>query len=344
MSWSHSRNCQERRLTHSKAWTDREQWKSQWRDWRRIGRVSTGRTNRWRWSPCRLLVDRRWLHLSSSQWTSSSTPRAEGRNIPYSTKIHWCRKVYSYWSGCVTREKDWRLLECRFKQTFVRFFERIHKIHSIERETSKKIRVVRGGDWQRSKRQLPDQIMYGQKFGRKLVKPLRIEKNRNGQKRNRSSTMLEDWEEFIYWSRRQRILRNSQRCEGKIGKTHGLPRCRVKDIQASWKRVQSRRLAMKMSSKQCMIVLWNLMNLRDNEQNLCSLKTMRITLQVKGFTSDDTLQFGAQVYSDATSDENSGCKSCRGQGMEEARDKSSMGFGERDKSQKDSPFCHTEET
>ena len=37
------------------------------------------------------------------------------------------------------------------------------------------------GDGQRFKR-LPDQIMCGQKFGRKLVKPLRIEKSRNGQK------------------------------------------------------------------------------------------------------------------------------------------------------------------
>ena len=44
---------------------------------------------------------------------------------------------------------------------------------------------------QRFKRQ-PDQIMYVQKFGRKFVKPLRIEKNRDGQKKNRSSTMLED--------------------------------------------------------------------------------------------------------------------------------------------------------
>ena len=34
--------------------------------------VSTGKTNRWRWTPCRLLVDPRWLHLSSSHWTSSS--------------------------------------------------------------------------------------------------------------------------------------------------------------------------------------------------------------------------------------------------------------------------------
>ena len=57
------------------------------------------------------------------------------------------------------------------------------------------------------------------------------------------------------------------------------------------------------------------MNLRDNEQNLCSLKTMRITLQEKGLLLSD---FGAQVYADFESDENSGCKSCRGQGIEEA--------------------------
>ena len=41
-------------------------------------------------------------------------------------------------------------------------------------------------------------------------------------------------------------------------------------------------MAMKRSSKQRVIVLWNLLNPRDSEQNLCSLGTMRITLQVKG--------------------------------------------------------------
>ena len=40
-----------------------------------------------------------------------------------------------------------------------------------------------GGDWQRFKRR-PDLVMYGQKFGRKLVTPLRIEKDRNGQKKD----------------------------------------------------------------------------------------------------------------------------------------------------------------
>ena len=34
--------------------------------------------------------------------------------------------------------------------------------------------------------------MYGQKFGLKLVRPLRIEKNKNGRKKSQSSTTLGD--------------------------------------------------------------------------------------------------------------------------------------------------------
>ena len=65
-----------------------KEWRSQWRTLRRTGRVSNDRNKRWRWCPERLLVDPRWLHLSSSHWTSSSTPCIERRNIPYSTEIH----------------------------------------------------------------------------------------------------------------------------------------------------------------------------------------------------------------------------------------------------------------
>ena len=39
----------------------------------------------------------------------------------------------------------------------------------------------------------------------------------------------------------------------------------------------------------------------------------------KGFYFDDTLQLGAQVYSDASSDENSGCESSSGQVILEAQ-------------------------
>ena len=57
----------------------------------------------------------------------------------------------------------------------------------------KSVHVVRWETHKRFKR-LPDQIMCGQKFGRKCVKLLKIWKNKNGQKRSRSSTMLEDCE------------------------------------------------------------------------------------------------------------------------------------------------------
>ena len=50
--------------------------------------ISTNRIYRWRWSLYRLLVDPSWLHLSSSQWTSSSVLCAEGRNIHHSTEIY----------------------------------------------------------------------------------------------------------------------------------------------------------------------------------------------------------------------------------------------------------------
>ena len=46
--------------THSIARTNRKERRFQQRTSMWTGRVSTGRTNRWRWSPCRLLVNSRW--------------------------------------------------------------------------------------------------------------------------------------------------------------------------------------------------------------------------------------------------------------------------------------------
>ena len=136
------------------------------------------------------------------------------------------------------------------------------------------------GDWQRSK-ELPDLIMCGQKFG-KIGKAV---ENREKQEGARGKPKLDNALRlrgiYLYWCRRQRILWSSWKRKKKTGKNCGSRDAVKKDIQASWKRAQSRRLAMKKSLKQCLIVLWNLMNLWDNEQNLCSLKTVRITLQVK---------------------------------------------------------------
>ena len=55
----------------SKTRTTWKEWRSQWRTSWRTRRFSTDRMQRWRWSPESFLVYSRWLHLSSSQWTSS---------------------------------------------------------------------------------------------------------------------------------------------------------------------------------------------------------------------------------------------------------------------------------
>ena len=72
----------------------------------------------------------------------------------------------------------------------------------------------------------------------------------------------------------------------------------------------------------------------------------------KGYTSMTHYNFGAQVCSDAPSDENSGCESSSGWIMWKARDDHSMVIGEsggqegghpgNTKRQSESPLCHTD--
>ena len=57
------------------------------------------------WSPPRLLVDWRRLHLSSSCWTSSASSRAQRRIIPNVTEVYWRGRISA---------KRWRKLERRF--------------------------------------------------------------------------------------------------------------------------------------------------------------------------------------------------------------------------------------
>ena len=80
------------------------------------------------------------------------------------------------------------------------YWKSLQKRHSVERSETDK-----------DPNNHQTKIMYGQKFGRRFAKPLRIERNRNGQKKNQSSTMLEDWDDEEY----KGILKK------KTGKTYG---------------------------------------------------------------------------------------------------------------------------
>ena len=160
---------------HSKAGTT---WR-QWRTSRRTGRVSTDRIKRWRWSLETLFVDSRWLHLSSSHWTSSSTLYAERRNIPYSTEIHWYNHGYLHISGRVARGTKRWLLKCGRGSKFIRFLERMHEVHFIASD------VVRG------------------ETDKSSSNSHRKENSKSGQSRSPNSIMLEDWEAFIFLIRKK---------------------------------------------------------------------------------------------------------------------------------------------
>ena len=56
--------------------------------------------------------------------------------------------------------------------------------------------------------------MRGQKYGQKMVKPLRIEKNKNGKTRSRNSIVLDGWEELTLWIRMIKIRKKLSKLRG----------------------------------------------------------------------------------------------------------------------------------
>ena len=182
--------------THSKTGTTCREWRFQWRTSRWTRWASTDRIEWWRWSPERLFVDSRWLHLTSWHWTSGSTLCAERRNFPYSTEIHWCGQGYLHKSGCVARETCRWLLECGCESKFIRFLERIHKSSLYWKRNLQRDICGPGRDWQKFE-QLPDLRRCGLKYGPKWEKPLTRENSMNGQTRSQNSITHERWEAFI---------------------------------------------------------------------------------------------------------------------------------------------------
>ena len=78
-----------------------------------------------------------------SRWTQSQTLLAERRIIPCSTEVHWRFQNYAYEFGCHAWASHRRLLEYRWIKRIVWFLDRFHSVHSIRRETSRRMYVVR---------------------------------------------------------------------------------------------------------------------------------------------------------------------------------------------------------
>ena len=172
-------------------------------------------------------------------------------------------------------------------------------------------------DWQRFKR-LPDQLMYYQKYGQKLVKPLRIEENKHGKKRCQNSTMHEDWEEFTLLILMAKI-------------TKKLSKMRSENLQGPWTQPCRAKLAPEVtaSHKVPQNNLWLYGGLprihKATSGAFSTCKNTKITSQVKVSLRWHIPTYSSQIHSYASSNEDSRCKSCSGQRMGNTRDKSQHG-------------------
>ena len=81
-----------------------------------------------------------------------------------------------------------------------------------------------GGDWQNGKRH-PGQIIYGQNFGEECQRTLSWGRSINGQLKNQSSIMLEDYEESNSLTLRTRNSKRPSRMLARNWKRQWLPLC-----------------------------------------------------------------------------------------------------------------------
>ena len=97
----------------------------------------------------------------------------------------------------VARKTYQRLLERRCGSNFIRFMDRIHEVHFIERKTSTWIFVVQGATYKKKTSNCQTLIVCCLKFGPASQKQLRSWRSRNGPLKNRSSIKLEHCEALI---------------------------------------------------------------------------------------------------------------------------------------------------
>ena len=193
--------------THSKAGTTCKEWRSQRRTSRRTRRVSTDRIKRWRRSQKRLLVHPRWLHLSSSHWTSTSTLRAERRNIPDSTETHWRLQSYLYKSGRFARKTS---LMTTGPWTWIEVCQNLGKDSRSSfywKKTLPRDTCGPGRDQQKFK-QLSNLIICGLKFGLAWEEQLR-RKARMGERKTKARQRSKTERHLFHRSGRWRIQRKS---------------------------------------------------------------------------------------------------------------------------------------
>ena len=188
-------------------------------------RASFNRTNRWRWSPKRFLVDSRWLHASSSHWTSRSTQCAGGRDIPYPTDFFFdvTRSTLTLiWTSC---KKSALMIAGMSMRTEVCQMTGFTKFTLLKEEPPIGY-MWSGGTDKKFKRQR-DQITCVQKCGPISAKQRKDEKDKNGANGKPKLENARKMRGIYFIGPEDEEHQEDQKCEEKVGSAAGSGQCRA---------------------------------------------------------------------------------------------------------------------
>ena len=154
--------------------------------------------------------------------------RAKRRVTHFFTEIHWCHQVNSHRFGCRHKKNELMTIGMSTETEICRIRGQVSRDSHYWTKLLQKGICGLGGDWQKSKRHHV-QITYGLTLGQELEKPLKEEKNKNGQSRNRNSNTPEIWEEFILLIRVIKNTKTSLRMQGESWRHQRQLQCHVKE-------------------------------------------------------------------------------------------------------------------
>ena len=171
-----------------------------------------------------------------------------------------------------------------------------------------------------------------------------------GKSETEALPLLEDWEELSFIDPDGRafseIIKHERR---KVGMTHDSGHAVKKKNKHRERDCKVENWWWQKSKNNVWIAWWNLMNPRGNERHLCNLQIMKLASHEK-ITSMTRYNLVHKFITMRQTMKNSGCKSCRGQGMDKAQDNTSMTIGQSQeqeggdrwstKRQKECPLCH----
>ena len=245
--------------------------------------------------------------------------------------LMWAELLVQIWM-CLQEKTYWRPLECARESKFIRFLERIHEVHIIERKIFWKGFLWSREETDNNSSNYQDLRTCGLKFGPTLGKAAQKREKQEWANEKPEARQRSKAERYLFHrSGRWWMQRNHQKTQGESWKFHWWRQCLAKKEQSStpgFRKLSRRVMNPTRFQRQSMHASWRFMSPRDNVWNHPYRKIMKIISQAKDIirwliTIWCTSLFRClQVMNipDATGSS--------GQGMEEARSDSGLAVGQ----------------